>query len=406
VCAAFYAIPMSHEPRSQALREAGAAGPEVEELLAYNRTHFDLSPLEGALSLPLADEPFVAFWSGRAAAAREAGFAAALAPHLPQLAFPVRDGISQTEGYRDATRRGRPPAEIAEATGLGLPEPGAIEIVLHPTAVGRIPLLIVRHRATFVALLQALARRNEPVPVPDSHGARMVAGYNNWSRLGALERRWQETPAAERTAASWTEELAGIKENRRELFQDRFILLSDGPYSGVPAAELGLAERDWRERSLALRREHECAHYVTRRLLGSMRNNARDELIADCAGIRAAAGSFRADWFLRFLGLEEFPRYRPGGRLELYRGDPPLSDGAFRALQALLVRAATNLERFDHGRQSAADPLHDAFLLTAALASCHLEEIAADGGPAALAAAWARAAGNVTWTEPAGAPAP
>ena len=46
-----------------------------------------------------------------------------------------------------------------------------------------------------------------------------------------------------------------------------------------------------------------------------MRNNLHDELIADYAGITAAIGHYRAAWFLRFLGLEDYPTYRPGGRL-------------------------------------------------------------------------------------------
>ncbi len=75
-----------------------------------------------------------------------------------------------------------------------------------------------------------------------------------------------------------------------------------------------------------------------------MRNSLLDELIADWAGITAAAGRFRADWFLRFMGLEEEGRYRAGGRLENYRGKPPLSDGAFKVLQSLVRNAARKLE--------------------------------------------------------------
>jgi len=67
-----------------------------------------------------------------------------------------------------------------------------------------------------------------------------------------------------------------------------------------------------------------------------MRNNLLDEVIADYFGITAACGRFRADWLLRFFGLESYPRYRAGGRLEHYRGDPPLSDAAFLVLQRLL----------------------------------------------------------------------
>src|SRR5262249_18047678 len=231
------------------------------------------------------------------------------------------------------TRRGVPPADLPAATGLGLARPALVELTLHASPAGRIPVLTARGRAEFVALVQALGHRNEPFPVPESQGALMISGYNNWARIAAWGGEWGAGPPASR-AGSWGEELARLKE-RRELYQDRFILLSDGPYSAVPAAELGLDEPAWREVSLALRRDHECAHYFTRRLFGAMRNNLLDELIADYAGMVAAIGRFRADWFLRFLGLEAFPRFRPSGRLALYRGEPPLSPGAFRVLQAL-----------------------------------------------------------------------
>jgi len=78
-----------------------------------------------------------------------------------------------------------------------------------------------------------------------------------------------------------------------------------------------------------------------------MRNNILDELIADYRGIVAALGHYRSDWFLHFIGLESFPIYRRGGRLENYRGEPALSDSAFKILQILVKKAAENLDRFD-----------------------------------------------------------
>ncbi len=78
-----------------------------------------------------------------------------------------------------------------------------------------------------------------------------------------------------------------------------------------------------------------------------MRNNMIDELIADYRGIVAALGYYRSDWFLHFIGLESFPAYRKGGRLENYRGEPVLSDSAFKILQILVKKAAENLDRFD-----------------------------------------------------------
>lgn len=328
----------------QALAALGASPSEAEELLAYNENVFDLGILRGLgpeTSFPLPDEPFVAFWEAAAEAARERGAFAVLRGFLPQLRFPIRGGISQTEAYQAATRRGVPVEDLPEATGLEIEHPERIEIVLHASPAGRIPLLIVSGRAELTALIQALTKKNEPVPVPASQGALMVSGYNNWGRIRELLRQG--------------EDFARIKPHR-ELYQDRFILLSDGPYSAVPAADLGLDEATWREMSLIIRREHECTHYFTRRLFGSMRNNLLDELIADYTGITAALGSFRADWCLRFLNA----------RLEIYRGT--LSDGAFRILPALLQAAAENLERFETDVDLPAR--------IAALASLRLEDLA------------------------------
>ncbi len=383
---------MSHKLQ---LARLGASPEEAAELAAYNENVFDLAALTPGLRFPLPDEPFVAFWAAAEAAARERGAVAALAEHLPQLRFPIEAGISATDPYRAATRRGVPPAEIPEATGLALARPEAVELVLHASPAGRIPLLIARGREEFVALVQALARRNEPEEIPASQGALMVAGYNNWSRIAELRALWEaEDPAGRRERATWGEELQHLQA-RRELYQDRFILLSDGPYSAVPAADLGLAEEEWRRLSLLIRRDHECTHYLTRRLFGSMRNNLLDELIADYAGLVGATGRFQAAWFLRFVGLEEFPRYRPGGRLDLYRGKPPLSDGAFRVLQALVVRAAENLERFDASREAG-----ETVLTVAALASLRLEELAAEDAGERLAGALAEVRRRLGMPEP------
>ena len=358
---------MHRSQQAPVLAALGASPAEVEELLAYNENLFDLDALGAETRFPLPDEPFVEFWEPVVNAARERGAFAVLREHLPQLSFPIREGISTTEAYRAATRSGAPVETLPEATGLELDEPEAIDVVLHPSAAGRIPLLIARSRGAFVALIRALTKKNEPVPVPPSQGALMVSGYNNWSRIRELRRRWEaREPAGRETAASatWNEEFARITPHR-ELYQDRFILLSDGPYSGVPAADLGLAETAWKEMSLVLRREHECAHYFTRRLFGSMRNNLLDELIADYAGITAVAGHFRADWCLRFLGA----------RLEIYRGNPPLSDGAFQIVPALVKAAAENLERFEESLPEENGIEEKAARITA-LASLRLEDLA------------------------------
>jgi hypothetical protein len=372
------------QTQAELLAALGASPEETAELLAYNENVFDLGALGPETRFPLHDEPFIAFWEERVRESRRhgpGGAFAALREHLPQLAFPIRAGISETEPYRAATRRGTPVESIPEATDLELEHPEAIELEIYESPAGRIPLLIARRRPEFAALIQALTKRNEPVPVPGSQGALMVSGYNNWSRVAELRRAWEaRDPSMRETSmtATWSQEFQRIQ-SRRELYQDRFILLSDGPYSAVPAADLGLGDEEWRFLSLAIRRDHECTHYFTRRLFGSMRNNALDELIADWAGLTGATGRFRAAWFLRFMGLEDFPRFRPGARLEIYRGDPPLSDGAFHILQRLLVAAAENLERLDARLAEIPPTPEGRALAIASLASLRLEDLASEG---------------------------
>jgi len=162
----------------------------------------------------------------------------------------------------------------------------------------------------------------------------------------------------------------------KELYQDCFILLSPGPYSGVAARDMGLPANRWRQISVTIRLEHECTHYLTRRLFAAMRNNALDELLADYRGIVAGNGRYRADWFLRFLGLEAFPAYREGGRLQNYRGDPALSDEAFAVLQGLVKDAASNLEHFDQDHAEELTTIHAQGRLLIGLTRLTLEELA------------------------------
>jgi len=327
--------------RAEVLGAFQASASETKELLAYNENHFDHSRPAAPVKIPLPDEPFVSAWRQYLKEAEERGVFPVLREKLVQLRFPVRKGISRTGAYRAVTRRGVPPGEVPEASGLQLLSPGELRLQLYPSPAGRVPIIISTRREDFVSLVRALARRNEPDPVPASMGSLTVAGYNNWDRIRRL--RELEHP---RESGGRASEFAEIIP-RKELYRDRFIILSDGPYSGVPAEEMGMTAEEWRRLSLVIRRHHECAHYFTRRLFSSMKNRLIDELIADYMGITAAAGRYRVDWFLRFVGLENFPGYRRGGRLENYRGDPPLSAGAFRILQALVREAAENLERFD-----------------------------------------------------------
>jgi hypothetical protein len=296
---------------------------------------------------PLPDEPFVAAWEeyAREAEATGVGVAVCLRRVLVQLRFPIAPGVSESASYRAATRRGVV-VDGAPGGGACFRDPGGIRLLLHPTAAGRVPVVIATAREDFVTLVRALTRRNEPAPVPEAMGACIVAGYNNWERVTRLRTAWEAEHPADRSPAAWSRAFQDLIP-KKELYQDRFILLSAGPYSATPADALGLPRDEWLATSLAIRLEHECTHYFTRRAFGRMQNVLLDELVADYMGIVLATGRYRADWFLRFVGLESYPEYRVGGRLENYRGEPPLSDGAFAVLQSVVCSAADNLQLFD-----------------------------------------------------------
>jgi len=364
------AVPVGARFRVRVLRAHGATTALLPQLLAYTRSAFTAE--SATVQLPLPDEPFVADWQEYLAEAAQKGAWHCLRNRLAQLQFPIRAGISRTEGYARATRQGR---SGRSTDALELEQPDALTLLLHPTPAGRIPVLVAGTRQDFVSLVRAFVYRNEPVPVADSIGACIVGGYTNWHRVNTQRARW-EAGDVFREHADWPSALRAISQHR-ELYQDRFILLSRGPYSNVAAASLELSESEWHAASLTIRLEHECTHYFTRRVFGSMKNALHDELIADYCGITAAAGRFRADWFLRFMGLENFPAYRSGGRLENYRGSPPLSAEGFKVLQSVMYAAAWGLTRWDAAMQCGgrATPSERAAVITF-LARQNLEALA------------------------------
>ncbi len=285
-------------------------------------------------SIASPDEPFVQAWEEYIRDIPRLGVLGALQQRLVQLCFPVREGLSANPGYLLATRRGVNPAEFEGAGGIRLEDPAGLKVYLYQTLAGRIPVLETASRKDFESLVQAFYHRNEPVAIPASLGAYMIKGYNNWDRVDRYKRH-----------SGQGFDFTYLKAHR-ELYQDIFLILTDTEYSGVPAKMLGLKQEEWNRLSLVIRREHEATHYFTQRFFGSARNHPLDEFIADYMGIVASVGRYRADWFLCFMGLENYPEFRPGGRLTNYLGNQKLSQSEFDELKSCLKHAAENVESF------------------------------------------------------------
>lgn len=361
------------------------ATPVVDEVMAYTENVFRHELLEQLPTFPLPDEPHIGTWSEYAREVDDRGFVDALSQRLVQLRFPVREGMSTDPTYRAATRKGVFPAPADEtATGLELLDPNGIRVVLHPTMAGRIPLLIAETRQDFEALVQAFTDRNEPKPVPSSMGACIVRGLNNWDRIHSYRRSWQIlNPNA--PAEAWATEFQKLVPHK-DLYQDSFIILSSAEYSGVSADAAKIPASHWKPLSLRLRLEHEATHYFTLRALGSMRNHLLDELVADYVGLVRVFGRYDSRLARLFFGLEDFPQYRNGGRLENYRGTPPLGDEAFVVVQRLVndsIRAIASFQAENGGQATDELLLIDTVL---AMTSMTLEEIASGMLPETFAA--------------------
>lgn len=366
-------------PEAATLRALGAPAGAIDALLAYTANPFDFDRLAGT-ALPMPDEPHVEAWEEYAGDADREGVPAALAARLVQLRFPIEAGISQSEAYRAATRRGTPPPP---GPALDFEDPAGLGLELRPTLAGRIPVVTCRSRRDFVTLVRACSCRNEPEEVPDSMGACIVSGFNNWDRVARARRTMEAGRGAPFDEADWADAFRALVP-QKALYQDRFIILSREPYSAVAASALGIGDAEWRERSVAIRREHECTHYFTLRAFGVMRNNLFDELVADFAGLAASDGRYDAPLALRFLGLESHPAYRRGGRFENYLKTPPVPPAAEPALRELVVRSARHIETVAAGLDLAAPEPRQRMVV--ALAGSTLVELAGDDAPERLRA--------------------
>lgn len=315
-----------------------------EEIRIYTNNKFTLINNDiNIVKNEFTDEPFVLDWFKYILESNNKGVLHTLKKCFVQFNFPIKKNSSQTEYYKRATLRGENLSQIPEAIGINLKEPQKLQLKLHQGTVGHIPVLIVPNRSDFIAIIQALCYKNEPVEISDSMGAAMIKGINNWTKIQTLK----DDFITNNSAQNWNYHFKNSVIPDKDLYQDKIIVLSAIPYSGVSSCSIGIDENEWKNVSLKIRLEHEYAHYFTLRKFGVMANNIHDEFIADYAGICAGYGRFNLEWFLKFMGLENYPEYRIGARLENYLGRPKLSNAAFDTLKEIIFKVTHNIYEFD-----------------------------------------------------------
>ena len=281
----------------------------MEPLLSFEQY---CRPFRGAScpwpKLPLPPSGSERWWRGWAANTAAAELWPQLQRQLPQLLIAPAAGARSSEAYQRLVLRGGEANATDQQQAPQLQDPAGLRLSIAEQASGAVPVLNVRNRSDFELLVRCLAHRCEPVELQPSVHAQAIAGLIHWGLLREVDRS----------------------------ARCQLLILHQAPYSSLPAA-LVPGQRDeqqWLQSSQRWRLEHELTHIACTRLLGEMRINLYDELLADAAGMLAALGHFEADLFRLGLGLSPTGELQPGGRAQAYVGrlEPKAHGQAYRAV--------------------------------------------------------------------------
>ncbi len=298
--------------------------------------------LKGKNKYFLKEDGSVTFWEDFLDQSAETDFEI-LKNFYPQLSFPVEAGINRTSMYIDAVLKGKSNDSIIKS-GLKLNQPDRIKIKIHHSVSGKIPVLVVPDDEDFKKVIQSLLYKNDPLNIPSTMGAVLINGINNWSRIHHLKKRWHKN----NLFGDWNEEFSKKILPNFDLYKDKLIILSTKYYSNVKKEKADLSDAEWLSNSLLIRLEHECTHLYTLKRYGCASNNLHDELVADYIGLAKTFGYFDKNLMLAFMGLEDYPDYRKGSRLENYLASAVFSDDDFEKLVMIIKNAIENISIFDN----------------------------------------------------------
>lgn len=250
-----------------------------------------------------------------------------LAETYPQLN--IAPGPGGTEKYRDAVLRGiRPPEDLSHFTGSDRDC-----CTLEHTPAGDVWAVTLGKRKDFETFLKIMCWRCEDVEIPETQGAVHVSGIINRGKVDDFIAGWHAAHP-DPAPGEWQAAFQAFQADKAA-YTETLIILSTGPYSAVPAAEAGLSEAEWLEKSLTIRKTHECTHYLCRRLYPEQKEAVWDELVADAAGLFAAFGRYDPQLAERVLGIRDGEWI--GGRLSIYTETP---EALARRIHGLLPRFA------------------------------------------------------------------
>lgn len=228
-----------------------------------------------------------------------------LARRFPQLYLTPAEGMSKTPLYRSIVRQGQEYAGILEDHFLGS-ERDSYELV--ETPAGEAEAVFLAERKDFECFYRIMGYRCENADIPATCGAGAISGINDWSKIRNHKMEYLLSGGTD-----WQEEFAGFTKDKKN-YTSSVIILSEGPYSALPAEEAGRPEEEWLRISLTIRKYHELTHFVCRKKFPELQDAVYDEVLADAIGIIRAEGSYDAKLARLFL----FDSGKHSGRLKNY----------------------------------------------------------------------------------------
>lgn len=232
----------------------------------------------------------------------------ALAARFPQLYVAPAEGAQ--EAHRRASGSGITPEGATLDHFIGSDEDELCEV---DTPAGPIDVIFLKQRKDFETFLQIVGHKSQPAPIDRTVGAITYRGLADW---GAVRDAYQAYVAT--GGDDWVGEFNRLA-RQPGMFRAEIIVISEGPYSNVPASDTPYDELEWVGVSREIRLHHECAHVVCRRTMPGDILPVWDEVTADVTGLLCATGKYDAPLAARFLGIT--PNGYAGGRLAEYLDD-------------------------------------------------------------------------------------
>ena len=233
--------------------------------------------------------------------------------NYPQLSLGIKEGMSQSEEYRNIVRKGIMPDKLAFPFELS----GEEDEYTIDTPAGEVNVLYLPDRAIFEYFIKVLAHRNEPVEIPLSMGASLISGINSWRKIYAHKEEYLQSGKDD-----WDEEFTrfiSIKEN----YKDTVLIVSKGYYSALKPEYINMNSDEWLEKSKTIRIYHEISHYISRKLFIENKEVLRDEIVADAIGFIAAFGYYDSLLARKVLGIDN-EKFNRDGRLINYVSEEEL----------------------------------------------------------------------------------